>query len=323
MSGKTIIIKKDFRPVTIPGKHHRLLCLNGDNKGFSYYLKSKRIILGRSKKVDIPILDQKSSRIHAEIILIGDHYVLTDLGSQNGIFIDEEKIIQHKLKDGDRLLIGKTAFRYNVIINKSESIQENKEDDLKKNKENGKTKVKGKGKNNKKKILIGLFLMLAILFLDEDDTDLKKKPKKNNRKSSDEISSLLKKKEIKVDQDIENRVDIIIQRGLREYREGNYFRSIAEFNYALILSPNHTRASFYLNRAKQDLDKEINANFDRSKRSLEALKYGEAVVANCEVRKFLKGYESDDRYKEAVSNLNKIKIRLNKDQKIDLCGAKR
>ena len=56
---------------------------------------------------------------------------------------------------------------------------------------------------------------------------------------------------------------------------------------------------------------------------MDALKFGGAIVANCEVRKFLKGYELDDRYKEAVSNLNKIKIKLNKDQKLDLCGAKR
>jgi pSer/pThr/pTyr-binding forkhead associated (FHA) protein len=323
MSEKTIIIKKDFRPVTIPGKHHRLLCLNGDNKGSSYYLKSKRIILGRSKKVDIPILDQKSSRIHAEIILIGDYYVLTDLGSQNGIFIDEEKVIQHKLKDGDRLLIGKTAFRYNVIINKSEKNKEDESDDFKKNTEFEKIKIKKKGGGSKKRIFIAIFLILVFLFLDEDDSDLKNKAKKINKKRTDEISNLLKKKDIEIDQEIEDRVAIIIQRGLREYREGNYFRSIAEFNYALILSPNHTRASFYLNRTKQDLDKEIHANFDRSKRSLEALKYGEAIVANCEVRKFLKGYELDGRYKDAVSNLNKIKIILNKDQKIDLCGAKR
>ena len=57
---------------------------------------------------------------------------------------------------------------------------------------------------------------------------------------------------------------------------------------------------------------------------MSALKYGNPIVANCEVTKFLKGYETDDRYKkEAVSNLNKIKIKLNKDMNVDLCGAKR
>ena len=319
MASKTVILKKDFRPIIIPGKHHRLLCLNGKNKGFSYYLKSGRIILGRSKRVDIQVLDSQSSREHAELTRVGECYVLTDLGSQNGVFIEDDKIVQHELKDGDRILIGKTAFKYNIIINKESNITDNEEVEL----DDIKEKPKVNKKDNKKKIIIGIVLILSFLLLDDETEDVKSKKKKNIKKGTDEISSLLKKKGQKKDKDLESRVDVIIKRGLREYREENYFRSIAEFNYALILSPNHTRASFYLNRAKQDLDAEINLNFYRSKRAMDALKYGEAIVANCEVRKFLKGYELDDRYKEAVSNLDKVKIKLNKDQKLDLCGAKR
>ena len=45
--------------------------------------------MGRSKRVDIPVLDQQSSRQHAELIKIDDYYVLTDLGSQNGLYVDE------------------------------------------------------------------------------------------------------------------------------------------------------------------------------------------------------------------------------------------
>ncbi len=322
MAGKTVILKKDFRPILVSGKHHRILCLTGVNKGFSYYLKSKRILMGRSKRVDIPVLDQQSSRQHAELIKIDDSYVLTDLGSQNGLYVDENKIIQHKLSDGERIIIGKTAFRYNIIIN-NENVEDESEEDYDEEAEDNEKKSKGDNGSNKNKrflfIVIGLFLFLMLL----DDGEKNKKNKNKKNRKGDEISSLLKKKERRKSSDVENRVNIILQRGLREYREGNYFRAIAEFNYALILSPNHTRSSFYLNRAKQDLDKEINENFERSKRSLSALKYGEAIVANCEVTKFLKGYELDDRYKEALSNLNKIKVKLNKDMNVDLCGAKR
>lgn len=322
MAGKTVILKKDFRPISVSGKHHRILCLTGVNKGFSYYLKSKRILMGRSKRVDIPVLDQQSSRQHAELIKIDDSYVLTDLGSQNGLYVDEHKIIQHKLCDGEQIIIGKTAFRYNIIIN-NENINEENEEEYEEESDDLKAKLKPdpKGAKNKRIIFIIVGLLLIFMFLDEGENQ--KKGKKKKRRKGDEISSLLKKKESRKSTDVENRVNIILQRGLREYREGNYFRAIAEFNYALILSPNHTRSSFYLNRAKQDLDKEINANFERSKRSLSSLKYGEAIVANCEVTKFLKGYELDERYKEAISNLNKIKVKLNKDMNVDLCGAKR
>ena len=321
MAGKTVVLKKDFKPISVSGKHYRILCLTGVNKGFSYYLKSKRILMGRSKRVDIPVLDQQSSRKHAELIKIDDYYVLTDLGSQNGLYVDENKIIQHKLSDGERIIIGKTAFRYNIIINSESTEVEDEDEDNDIEYSEEKPKDINKGKKNKKMlfIVIGLFLIFILL----DDDGKRKKVQKKIPKKGDEISSLLKKKESRKNSDVENRVNIILKRGLREYREGNYFRAIAEFNYALILSPNHARSSFYLNRAKQDLDKEINENFERSKRSLSSLKYGEAIVANCEVTKFLKGYELDDRYKEAISNLNKIKVKLNKDMNVDLCGAKR
>ena len=322
MVGKTVILKKDFRPISVSGKHHRILCLTGVNKGFSYYLKSKRILMGRSKRVDIPVLDQQSSRQHAELIKIDDSYVLTDLGSQNGLYVDEHKIIQHKLCDGEQIIIGKTAFRYNIIIN-NENINQENEEEYEDESDDLKVKLKPDPKGAKNKRMIFIIIGLLLIFMLIDDGGNQKKGKKKKRRKGDEISSLLKKKESRKSTDVENRVNIILQRGLREYREGNYFRAIAEFNYALILSPNHTRSSFYLNRAKQDLDKEINANFERSKRSLSSLKYGEAIVANCEVTKFLKGYELDERYKEAISNLNKIKVKLNKDMNVDLCGAKR
>ena len=72
-------------------------------------------------------------------------------------------------------------------------------------------------------IVIGLFLLFILL----DDDGKRKKVQKKIPKKGDEISSLLKKKESRKNSDVENRVNIILKRGLREYREGNYFRAIA------------------------------------------------------------------------------------------------
>ena len=53
------------------------------------------------------------------------------------------------------------------------------------------------------------------------------------------------------------KLEIIYQRGLREAREGNYFRAINEFNLALILSPNNSRARFYISQVDTMIKNEI------------------------------------------------------------------
>jgi len=104
----------------------------------------------------------------------------------------------------------------------------------------------------------------------------------------------------------------VIHRGLREYREGNYFRSIAEFNLALVLSPNDGRASFYLNKAKQALDEEIEERFLRAKQEADALKYESSIITYCSVVRLLQLYTEDQRYKEALTNIKVIEKRMGK-----------
>ena len=92
---------------------------------------------------------------------------MTDLGSQNGIYVDENKVVQHKLKDGERIIIGKTAFRYNIIINKETSLIEDEEDEEedenlgKKERKNSDQKKKNK---NKKIIYFIAGLFCVFLF---------------------------------------------------------------------------------------------------------------------------------------------------------------
>lgn len=66
---------------------------------------------------DIDLTDDDSdsyvSRRHAQIVQTGDHYVLEDVGSSNGSFINNTRLlpgVQQVLNDGDHLRLGKTEF---------------------------------------------------------------------------------------------------------------------------------------------------------------------------------------------------------------------
>ena len=132
----------------------------------------------------------------------------------------------------------------------------------------------------------------------------------------------LKEKKSNTKDELVEKLQVRIQRGLREYRERNYFRAISEFNLALMLSPNHGRASFYLRKTKQALDSEVKENFLRARREQDALKYRASIVSNCAIIKLLEGYESDERYKEAEANIKYLEKLLGLEEGETKCTKK-
>lgn len=68
--------------------------------------------IGREKGNDIAVEDHEASRRHAEIRKHNDTFVLTDLDSSNGTFLNNGRISEVELKSGDRIQIGRTLFLY-------------------------------------------------------------------------------------------------------------------------------------------------------------------------------------------------------------------
>ncbi len=90
-----------------------VVVLNGDLKGKKFPVQPDKVIsLGRDTDATIQILDQGVSRQHSEIYVIGDLVFLKDLGSTNGCYINDEKVLENVLRDGDRVRIGNTVLLY-------------------------------------------------------------------------------------------------------------------------------------------------------------------------------------------------------------------
>lgn len=69
--------------------------------------QGKRVILGRDKKADIVLADVVASRKHAEVFHGPDGYYIRDLGSSNGVIVNQTKIDNpYLLSHGDRITIG-------------------------------------------------------------------------------------------------------------------------------------------------------------------------------------------------------------------------
>ncbi len=68
-----------------------------------------RVTLGRLSECTITFDDTNVSREHAEIRPDGDGFVLTDLGSTNGTAVNDARVTQRRLENGDRIVFGGTT----------------------------------------------------------------------------------------------------------------------------------------------------------------------------------------------------------------------
>lgn len=71
-------------------------------QGHSVEVTKERFLLGRSKsQADLVLDDPNVSRQHAAIERVGDQWVLADLGSTNGCYIDGQRVSRRPITDGD------------------------------------------------------------------------------------------------------------------------------------------------------------------------------------------------------------------------------
>lgn len=320
----------------VPMERPTLVILNGKLKGEVFLLKEERIVIGRGDGCTIRLIDQKSSREHAEIVRQDQEWILTDLKSQNGVFLNKEKCIQKKLNRGDTILIGETFLKFveeHESKMKSELMAEIEQ--LKNYKSNS---IMGSGlddspvhepdksKNIKKKtnkpLLLALLLLVALVLILPDKLDKKvskdaSKDRPLDQRFNEVNAELLKKisKQQRLqDKELGKNVDIILKRGLRELREKNYYRALLEFTHALDLNPNDAQSAFYLRKTHDELDQVIRDFNISAMRDMESLHYQRAVVSYCAIIRLLYNFQGDPRIQETKLKIEKLEEILGKEK---------
>jgi pSer/pThr/pTyr-binding forkhead associated (FHA) protein len=83
-----------------------LLHRSGSLEGRTTRLEGKKLRLGRKADNDIVLSEHAVSGHHAEIRRKGDDYILVDMESTNGTFVNGERVTRVRLGDRDRIEIG-------------------------------------------------------------------------------------------------------------------------------------------------------------------------------------------------------------------------
>ena len=80
--------------------------------GERFLLDSDRAVAGRSEQADIFLDDVTVSRKHAEFVREGTTFVVRDIGSLNGTYVNRTRIDQSVLRSGDEVQIGKYRMTF-------------------------------------------------------------------------------------------------------------------------------------------------------------------------------------------------------------------
>ncbi len=105
-------IKKAFYMEKVPLNAKLTVC-NGKQAGKTFILDNpEKKVIGRDNNCHIQILDKGISRNHTLVEFKDDHFVLVDLGSTNGTFVNNKITISKTLQSGDIIKIGQTEIRY-------------------------------------------------------------------------------------------------------------------------------------------------------------------------------------------------------------------
>ncbi|MGH9933367.1 MAG: sigma 54-interacting transcriptional regulator [Pyrinomonadaceae bacterium] len=88
----------------------RLTAISGRLKGSVFTIEDSPVVIGRETTATLCIADASVSRQHSRIEKEDGHFVIQDLESLNGTFVNDVPVKRRKLQHGDRVRIGDSQF---------------------------------------------------------------------------------------------------------------------------------------------------------------------------------------------------------------------
>ncbi|MBZ0112758.1 MAG: FHA domain-containing protein [Thermoanaerobaculia bacterium] len=90
----------------------RLVALEGGEPSSTYVLGPTVVTMGRATDNSIRLTEEAVSRHHAEVIPGPDGFMLRDMGSENGTYVNGKRKKEHLLIEGDLVQIGVRKLRF-------------------------------------------------------------------------------------------------------------------------------------------------------------------------------------------------------------------
>lgn len=89
-----------------------LVVYYGRYLGRRHALDKPEVVLGRADTTAIQVDHESVSREHARVTVLGGTCRIADLGSTNGTWVNDRRVEDTELRDGDLVRVGQTVFKY-------------------------------------------------------------------------------------------------------------------------------------------------------------------------------------------------------------------
>ncbi len=94
---------------------YRLTVLEGPGQGRELIAERRSFVIGSAHDCDFPMEDTTVSRRHCRIVYEDGGYVLEDLGSRNGTYIESFRIKSAFLRPGVRIGLGSSTLQFDLV----------------------------------------------------------------------------------------------------------------------------------------------------------------------------------------------------------------
>lgn len=111
VSSEARVSRRDIVKTTVA----QLSVLNGESEGTTVPLTQQEYLIGRHRDNHIQLIDLGVSGFHARVYRGPDGYVIEDLKSRNGVWVNSARVYHATLKDQDKIRLGATDLTYSIL----------------------------------------------------------------------------------------------------------------------------------------------------------------------------------------------------------------
>lgn len=107
-----------------PGQAINIRVVSGVSQGMEFELSRPLMTIGRvGGKADIQIDDPEVSRLHCAVEVRGNTILLSDLGSTNGTFVDDSRILATRLNKMSQFRVGSSYLTIDIFSSTNQHLK--------------------------------------------------------------------------------------------------------------------------------------------------------------------------------------------------------
>jgi transcriptional regulator with GAF, ATPase, and Fis domain len=120
-------IRREATPATVNLRRCKLVVIKGAQRGTEFVIAGDVFRVGKAPENDLVLTDETVSRVHFEIMRDGKGYLVRDLKSTNGTFLDGAEVKEAYLRAGSVIGLGACELKFTPFEERIEILPSEKE----------------------------------------------------------------------------------------------------------------------------------------------------------------------------------------------------